>query len=120
VVYLVLCADAGETDHHAHVITVNHTWTDMEQKLSYFTEDPGLSAFYMHYRHLYPGWFNFTRHGHSFEYWGRQFYYTQKLIYNNYFLNRLSNNMPDVETFVYSKPIKVRASASHLLVYATY
>jgi hypothetical protein len=81
----------------------------MDQKLSYFTEDPGLSMFHMHYRHLYPSWFNFTRYGHNVDYWGRQFYYTQKLLYNNYFLNRLSNNMPDVEPFVYNKPIKVLA-----------
>jgi hypothetical protein len=80
---------------------------NMDQKLSYFTEDPGLSTLIMHYGQLYPGWFNFTRYGHHIDHWGRQYYYTWKMLYNNYFLNRLSNNMPDVETFVYKKPIKV-------------
>jgi hypothetical protein len=86
----------------------------MDQKLSYFTEDPGLSTLIMHYGHLYPGWFNFTRYGHNIDHWGQQFYYTRKMLYNNYFLNRLSHNMPDVEPFVYKKPIKVMLSLQHI------
>jgi hypothetical protein len=88
----------------------------MDQKLSYFTEDPGLSMFHMHYVHLYPSWFNFTKYGHSYDHWGRQFYYTHKLLYNNYFLNRLSHNMPDVEPFTYNKPIKVPVSLQSKLL----
>lgn len=88
----------------------------MDQKLSYFTEDPGLSTVIIHNGHLYPAWFNSTRYGHHIDHWGRQFYYTRKMLYNNYFLNRLSNNMPDVEPFVYTKPIKVMLSLQYILM----
>jgi hypothetical protein len=87
----------------------------MDQKLSYFTEDAGLSTLATHYSLLNPSWFNFTRYGHHIEHWGRQFYYTQKMVYNNYFLNRLSHNMPEVEPFVYKKPIKVLLFLQHIV-----
>jgi hypothetical protein len=113
----MLFADVDATEHHTHVITVNHTWTNKDQMLSYFTEDAGLNKLNTVYRYLYPSWFNFTRYGHHVDHWGRQFYYKQKLVYNNYILNRLSHGMPDVEPFVYNKPIKVLLSLQIICQY---
>jgi hypothetical protein len=83
---------------------------NMESMLSYFTEDVGLNTFNMYYRMIYPSWFNVTEYGHKIDHRGEMFLYVQHQLFVRYCLERWSNGMPDVEAFVYNKPLKVLVS----------
>ncbi|RDS75648.1 hypothetical protein, partial [Alteriqipengyuania lutimaris] len=98
--------NAGSGEHHSHVIPVNFTLRNQDQLLAYFTSDVNLNAFNTYYRYYYPSWYNTTLYGHNIDRRGEQFYYTYKQIYARYFLERLSNDLPDVYPFYYSKPVK--------------
>ncbi|XP_069705756.1 allergen Cr-PI-like [Periplaneta americana] len=98
--------ESGTDKHVEHVIPVNFTARNQENLLAYFREDVDLNAFNMYFRYIYPSWFNTTLYGKSFDRRGEQFYYTYHQIYARYFLERLSNSLPDVKHFQYSKPLK--------------
>ena len=109
----VVSADVGTTEHHTYIIPMNHTMKSKENLLYYFTEDVGLNAFNMYYRMYYPSWFNVTEYGHKFDRRGEMFLYVQHQLYARYSLERMSNGMPEVEPFVYNKPLKVLQHLDH-------
>ncbi|XP_069705755.1 allergen Cr-PI-like [Periplaneta americana] len=98
--------ESGTDKHVEHVIPVNFTARSQEDLVAYFREDVDLNAFNMYFRYIYPTWFNTTLYGKTFDRRGEQFYYTYHQIYARYFLERLSNSLPDVKPFQYSKPLK--------------
>lgn len=107
VILFCMFAESGTDKHVEHVIPVNFTARSQEDLVAYFREDVDLNAFNMYFRYIYPSWFNTTLYGKSFDRRGEQFYYTYHQIYARYFLERLSNSLPDVKPFQYSKPLKV-------------
>jgi hypothetical protein len=112
VMRVVLSADIGTPEqHHTYIIPMNHTVKSKESMLSYFTEDVGLNTFNRYYRMIYPSWFNVTEYGHKIDRRGEMFLYVQHQLFARYCIERWSNGMPDVEAFVYNKPLKVMVSA---------
>jgi hypothetical protein len=89
------------------VITVNNTVNNVDQQLAYFTEDVGLNYFYLLYHGYYPSWFNETEYGQKIDRRSEQFYYVNQQIYKRYTLQRMSHGIPDVQPFVYNKPLQV-------------
>ncbi|KAJ8680418.1 hypothetical protein QAD02_016205 [Eretmocerus hayati] len=77
---------------------------DYEQRLNYFTEDIGLNNYYFFFRSQYP----FILSGQEFN-WpkgirGEEYLYGHKLLYNRYYLERLSNDLGMVEDYDFSRP----------------
>jgi hypothetical protein len=112
--HVVLSADVGTPEQHqTHIIQMNHTVRSKESVLSYFTGDVNLNAFNMYYRLIYPSWFNITEYGHKIDRRGELFLYLQNQLLARYTIERWSHGMPDVEPFVYNKPLKVLVSVKH-------
>lgn len=92
-----------ESSKKSYVIIANHSlWysnsrRDMEQKLNYFMEDIDLSAYYYTLNLEFPFWMS----GDEFElgksYRGEHYYHNLKLILARYNLERLSNDLAEVE-----------------------
>jgi hypothetical protein len=91
------------------VFPANYTVRNPEQVLTYFTEDVGLSAYYLYYYYNYPTFFNSTEYDVHFDRRGELFYYTKQQLFARYFLERLSHDLPEVQPFQYDKPFQVRA-----------
>jgi hypothetical protein len=82
-----------------------------ENKVFYFTDDVGLNTFNTYYRLYYPSWFNVTKYGRKIDRRGEMFLYKEHQLYSRYVMERRSSGMPDIEPFVYNKPLKVLMSA---------
>lgn len=91
---------------------MNHTMKSTESVLYYFTEDVGLNTFNMYYRLIYPSWYNVTMYGHKIDRRGEMFLYMQNQLLARYGLERKSNNLPEVQPFVYNKPLMVLVSVN--------
>jgi hypothetical protein len=108
---VVLSADIGTPEQQrTYIIPMNHTMKNKESLLYYFTEDVGLNTFNMYYRMIYPSWFNVTEYGHKIDRRGELFLYVLHQVYVRYVIERWSIGLPDVETFVYNRPLKVLVS----------
>lgn len=92
-------------DIETYIIPANYSgWylnldSDEEHKLSYFTEDIGLSTYYMYYRFEYPFWLSSEGFDLTTGYRGGEYLYGHKQLWNRYFLERLSNDLGYVEDF---------------------
>jgi hypothetical protein len=91
------------------VFPANYTVYTPEQVLRYYTEDVGLNTYYSYLYFNYPTFLNSTEYDVSFDRRGELFYYTRQQLYARYFLERLSNDLPDVEAFQYTGPFQVKA-----------
>lgn len=78
---------------------------DTENKLSYFTEDVGLGDWYFHLVHDYPCWLNSQNYTLAKEIRGELYYYGHKQLLARYYLERLSNNLGEIETIDFHAPI---------------
>ena len=91
------------------VIPTNYTgWyqhSNLEQKLTYFTEDIGLNSYYYYLHTDYPFWMNGDDFGLNKDRRGELFLYEHQQILARYYLERLSNNMGHIPEFSWSKPI---------------
>nr|AUO15578.1 hexamerin-like protein 1 [Haplotropis brunneriana] len=79
-----------------------------EELVSYFTEDVGLNSFftYLHYRN--PFWLNPKNYSlPEFEHRGYDFFFILEQLLGRYYLERLSNNLPDIKPVDYSHPVLV-------------
>jgi hypothetical protein len=96
------------------VFPANYTVYTPEQVLKYFTEDVGLNTYYTYFYYNYPTFLNGTEYGVQYDRRGELFYYKNQQLYARYILERLSNDLPDVEPYDYQKPFQVRANKSFL------
>ncbi|XP_011255340.2 larval serum protein 1 alpha chain [Camponotus floridanus] len=74
-------------------------------KLSYFTEDVGLTSFYVASIHDFPHWLSSDTHNLLPFFRGEWYLYLHHQILARYNLERLSNNLIDVEYVDINKPV---------------
>lgn len=98
--------DVGLTSHKTYVFPANYTVYTPEQSVKYFTEDPGLSTFYINFYYNYAPFFNGTEYGVQYDRRGDLIYYLHQQLLAHYSLERLSNDLPDVEPYYYDKPFQ--------------
>nr|AGG40958.1 hexamerins subunit type 2 [Calliptamus italicus] len=79
-----------------------------EELVSYFTEDVGLNSFfaYLHYKN--PFWLNPSNYSiPAYKRRGDSFFFILQQLLARYYLERLSNRLPDVKPIDYSRPVLV-------------
>lgn len=84
-----------------------------EQRLAYFTEDIGLNSFYYYFYMRYPFFFggrfnsvDMKVFGFDKEPVGEMYFYMHQQLLARYYLERLSNDMGEIETINWVKGIK--------------
>lgn len=98
-------------DGHYNGYTINANYSgyylnlDAEQKLSYFTEDVGISSFYYYYHIFYPFWLGGQDFDYQYERRGETFYYVYQQFLARYYLERLSNGRGEIPFFNYEVPV---------------
>ncbi|XP_015112041.1 arylphorin subunit alpha [Diachasma alloeum] len=100
------------TYHGGTDVVINSNYTgwyivhdDTEDKLSYFTEDVGLNDWYFHLVNDYPCWMTSQNYTLAKEIRGELYYFGHKQLLARYYLERLSNNMGEIETIDWHAPI---------------
>ncbi|XP_049948616.1 allergen Cr-PI-like [Schistocerca serialis cubense] len=95
---------------HPYVIRANYSGYprahNADELLSYYTEDIGLGAYldFIHYR--YPFWAKLSEYNQAnYTRRGDHFYYGIKATLSRYYLERLSNHLPDIEPVDYKRPV---------------
>lgn len=78
---------------------------DTEWKLNYFTEDIGMNAYYFYQNAMFPYWLNSDKYNLLKDVRGQMYYFNHKHIMARYFLERLSNDMGELEWLDWDKPI---------------
>nr|AUO15580.1 hexamerin-like protein 1 [Gryllotalpa sp. XZ-2017] len=87
--------------------------------LKYFTEDVGLSTYHTYLHYEYPYWFSAQKYGEKpAPRRGEVFYYTLQQMASRYYLERLSNGLPDTEPATYDMHYEhMEAYAPHMRYY---
>ncbi|XP_012286307.1 arylphorin subunit alpha [Orussus abietinus] len=75
-----------------------------EYQLDYFIEDIGLNAYYYYCRTLLPYWLTSKDYGIPKDIRGDLYYYIHKQLLSRYYLERLSNDLGEIEDFDWNKP----------------
>lgn len=92
------------------VIPANYTgWymhTNTEQKVSYFTEDIGLNAWYYYLQADFPYWLGGKEFGLYKDRRGELYMFHHQQLLARYYLERLSNDLGTIPEFTYEQPIK--------------
>lgn len=92
------------------VIPANYTgWymhTNMEQKVSYFTEDVGLNAWYYHFQSQFPSWMGGKEYDLYKDRRGELYLFHHQQLLARYYLERLSNDMGTIPEISYYEPLK--------------
>ncbi|XP_072756204.1 hexamerin 70b [Anoplolepis gracilipes] len=76
-----------------------------QQKLSYFTEDVGLNAFYVAQSYEFPTWMNTVNYNLPQNVRGDFYMYMHKVFLNRYYIERLSNDLGEIDYVDVTKPI---------------
>ncbi|XP_078044092.1 hexamerin 70c [Augochlora pura] len=79
---------------------------NLEDKLNYFVNDIGLNAYYVFLRLNNPFWLNSTLLDSS-GYRGEEFLYGHSQLLKRYNLERVANELPFVENFLWTEPFPV-------------
>lgn len=77
---------------------------DYEQRINYFTEDIGFNAYYFFFRSQFPFFLSSDEFGWPKSYRGEEYLYGHKQIFSRYYLERLSNDLPKIESYDYRRP----------------
>lgn len=77
-----------------------------EQKISYFTEDIGLNTYYYYFHCDYPFWMGGKEYDLYKDRRGELYLFQHQQLLARYFLERLSNDLGDIEELSYRKPVK--------------
>lgn len=97
-------------DAYSVVIPSNYTgWymhTNVEQKVSYFTEDIGLNAWYYYLQADFPYWLGGKEFGLYKDRRGELYLFHHQQLLARYYLERLSNDMGRIPEISLEKPIK--------------
>jgi hypothetical protein len=92
------------------VIPANYTgWymhTNVEQKVTYFTEDIGLNAWYYYLQADFPYWLGGKEFGLYKDRRGELYLFHHQQLLARYYLERLSNDMGTIPELTYELPIK--------------
>lgn len=85
-------------DVHTVIIPTNYTdydyyITNIENKISYFTEDIGLNSYYYYFHAEYPFWMTGKNYNMVRQRRGEQFLFVHQQLLARYYLERLSNDM---------------------------
>ncbi|XP_011255341.2 arylphorin subunit alpha [Camponotus floridanus] len=75
-----------------------------DYKLDYFMEDVGLNAYYYYVRQVMPFWFSVKNFEIPAQFRGQFYYFKHKQLLNRYYLERISNDLGDIEDFDWNKP----------------
>ncbi|KAL0116116.1 hypothetical protein PUN28_011169 [Cardiocondyla obscurior] len=78
-------------------------YIDDEYKLDYFMEDFSLNSFYYYYRQVMPFWFDFKDFDMPKDFRGSYYYFYHKQLLGRYYLERISNDLEDIEDFDWNK-----------------
>lgn len=76
-----------------------------QQKLSYYLEDIGLNAYYFLMSHEFPYWMSSVKYNMPRNVRGALYLYTHKLMLIRYYLERLSNEMGEINYVDVNRPI---------------
>lgn len=68
-----------------------------QQKLSYYTEDIGLNNYYFLTSHEFPYWMNSVKYNMPQNVRGELYLFTHKQLLVRYYLERLSNDMGEID-----------------------
>lgn len=79
-------------------------YLDDEYKLDYFMEDVGLNAYYYYVRQVMPFWLDMKDFEIPAYFRGYFYYFKQKQLLSRYYLERISNDLGDIEDFDWNKP----------------
>jgi hypothetical protein len=98
-------------DVHTIIIPTNYTdfdyyMTNMENKISYFTEDIGLNTYYYYFHADYPFWMTGKHYNIKKERRGEQYLFMHQQLLSRYYLERLSNDLGRIPEFSSYEPIK--------------
>ncbi|XP_046991407.1 hexamerin-like [Schistocerca americana] len=78
-----------------------------EELVSYFTEDVGLNSFFAYLHYKSPFWLNPSNYSIPvFKHRGAGFFFLLQQLLARYYLERLSNNLPDVKPIDYTRPVQ--------------
>lgn len=93
-----------------YIIYANYTgslvkpYLDNEYKLDYFMEDVGLNAYYYYVRQVMPFWLDMKDFEIPAYFRGYFYYFKHKQLLSRYYLERISNDLGDIEDFDWNKP----------------
>ena len=99
------------TGTQTYLLTANYTgWYlthdhDSEWKLNYFTEDIGMNSLYFFFNAMYPMWMSSEKYNFIKDVRGELYYYIHKQLLARYYMERLSNDMGELEYIDWEKPI---------------
>lgn len=77
---------------------------DDEYKLDYFIEDFALNSFYYYLRHVIPFWLDLQDGDMLKNFRGYYYYFYHQQLLGRYYLERISNDLGDIEDFDWNKP----------------
>ncbi|XP_041982501.1 uncharacterized protein LOC121735665 [Aricia agestis] len=97
-----------EDDHYVFYSNYSDysTYSHDDFKISYFTEDIGLNAYYFYFHVYFPFWMNGDEYPAMKERRGEVYYYFYQQILARYYLERLANGMSEIPDFSWWEPIK--------------
>ncbi|XP_037027575.1 hexamerin-1.1-like [Bradysia coprophila] len=98
-------------DVHTIIIPTNYTdydyyMTNVENKISYFTEDIGLNTYYYYFHADYPFWMTGSDYNMVRGRRGEQYLFVHQQLLARYYLERLSNDIGTIPEFSWYEPIK--------------
>lgn len=98
-----------EDNYYVYYANYSNFWTygDEEHRLSYFTEDIGLNAYYYYFHSFFPFWMEGQKYEFLKERRGEYYYFFYQQLLARYYLERLSNGLGEIPEFTWWKPIKV-------------
>lgn len=90
------------------VIPTNYTaWyknVNPELRLSYFTEDVGLNTYHYYHHVDYPFWLKGEEYGIKSDRRGEVFWYSHEQLLARYLLERVGNDLYEMEKFTFERP----------------
>lgn len=107
-----LCEFYGirKTDKEVYIIDENvydtRVYLNEDDRLRYFTEDIDLNTYYYYFHIDYPFWMNDDILNKFRIRRGEVLLYMYQQLLARYYLERLSNNMGDIKTLSWYKPVK--------------
>uniref|UniRef100_A0A2A4J4V2 Arylphorin n=2 Tax=Heliothis virescens TaxID=7102 RepID=A0A2A4J4V2_HELVI len=97
-----------ENDNYVYFTNYSNslTYPNQEQRLSYFTEDVGLNAYYFYFHSQMPFWWKSGKLNAWKDRTGEFFFYFYQQILARYYLERLSNGLGDIPEFSWYSEFK--------------
>ncbi|MCJ0326389.1 hypothetical protein JY784_20095, partial [Clostridioides difficile] len=81
-------------------------YNNEEQRLTYFTEDIGMNAYYYYFHSHLPFWWTSEKYGALKERRGEVYFYFYQQLLARYYFERLTNGLGKIPEFSWYSPIK--------------